>query len=155
MEISAGNDGLSRRGFFLGWGSFLAALFLSVGAGIRFLFPNILYEPESRLEVEGPEDYPLHGAVFYAHSGVYVLKDQKGIYALSAVCTHLGCLLNWVDHKKEFLCPCHGSFFARDGKVKRPPAGKDLAHYKVTLNRRGKIVIDLKSPVDRDFRFAG
>lgn len=146
---------VSRRRFFLmAWGSFIAAVLLSAIASIRFLFPNVLYEPESKVEVEKPEEYPLNGVVFYPEYRFYVLRDEKGIYAMSGVCTHLACLVNWIDSKKEFLCSCHGSVFSKEGKVGKSPAKLDLGHYEVSVNRKGRIVVNLKRPVGRDSRLA-
>ena len=41
-------------------------------------------------------------------------------------CPHAGCMANWSNDKKEFVCPCHGSRFSKDGKVLQGPADKDL-----------------------------
>jgi cytochrome b6-f complex iron-sulfur subunit len=154
-EAQDQNRGISRRRFFLlTWGSFFVAVFLSGIASIRFLFPNVLYEPETRVEVEKPEEYPLNGVVFHPEYRFYILRDEKGIYAMSGICTHLACLVNWIDSKKAFLCSCHGSVFSKNGKVTKPPAKLDLRHYEVSINRKGRIVVNLKKPVDRDFRLA-
>jgi len=146
-------DAISRRRFIhMAWSSFFGAILVSTVASFRYLFPNILYEPESKVEVDRPEDYGLNGVVFYPENGFYILKDSKGIYALSGVCTHLACLITWVDSKKEFLCSCHGSVFTKEGTVLKPPAKHDLKHYKVTINRKGKMVVNLKRTVEQDFR---
>jgi menaquinol-cytochrome c reductase iron-sulfur subunit len=54
---------------------------------------------------------------------VYVVKDGAGqIAVLSAVCTHLGCSLPWVDEQNQFICPCHkGTFDANGNLVSGPP----------------------------------
>jgi Rieske Fe-S protein len=39
------------------------------------------------------------------------------IYALSAACTHMGCLVSWLDSAGSFLCPCHGAQYNADGTV--------------------------------------
>jgi Rieske Fe-S protein len=58
---------------------------------------------------------------------IAVYKDEKGnISARSAVCTHLGCIVNWNSSEKTWDCPCHGSRFAKDGKVLQGPAAKPL-----------------------------
>jgi nitrite reductase/ring-hydroxylating ferredoxin subunit len=46
--------------------------------------------------------------------------------ALSAVCTHLGCVVAWQDQAGEFLCPCHGGRFSADGQVLGGPPPKPL-----------------------------
>src|SRR6266702_5605801 len=46
---------------------------------------------------------------------VYVSKDSKGeLIVLSAVCTHLGCTVPWVEKEKKFICPCNLGVFAPD-----------------------------------------
>lgn len=57
--------------------------------------------------------------------GVY--KDNKGeIHAVSPICTHMGCTVNWNRTEKTWDCPCHGSRYNFDGKVLHGPALKDL-----------------------------
>lgn len=58
---------------------------------------------------------------------VYVSKDQQGrLIVLSAVCTHLGCTVPWVDKEKKFICPCHLGTFAADGKLLGGPPPRDM-----------------------------
>jgi glycine/D-amino acid oxidase-like deaminating enzyme/nitrite reductase/ring-hydroxylating ferredoxin subunit len=56
-----------------------------------------------------------------------VYRDEQGkIYALSPVCTHMGCMVSWNPAEKTWDCPCHGSRYACDGKVIHAPTVKDL-----------------------------
>ena len=56
-----------------------------------------------------------------------VYRDADGrAHALSAVCPHLGCLVQWNDAEKTWDCPCHGSRFDKRGKVVNGPANSDL-----------------------------
>lgn len=56
-----------------------------------------------------------------------VYRDDKGtIHAVSAVCTHMGCIVGWDQAEKTWDCPCHGSRYTLDGKVIHGPASKDL-----------------------------
>lgn len=58
---------------------------------------------------------------------VYITKDAHGhIEALSAVCPHLGCTIQWREAQHEFICPCHGSVFAPDGARLAGPAPRDM-----------------------------
>jgi Rieske Fe-S protein len=59
---------------------------------------------------------------------VAVYRDAKGkLHELSAVCTHLGCIVHWNTLEKTWDCPCHGSRFDKLGKVVNGPANTDLA----------------------------
>jgi glycine/D-amino acid oxidase-like deaminating enzyme/nitrite reductase/ring-hydroxylating ferredoxin subunit len=54
-------------------------------------------------------------------------KDAVGnVHAVSAVCTHMGCLVHWNGAERTWDCPCHGSRFAADGKVLGGPAETPL-----------------------------
>jgi Rieske Fe-S protein len=54
-------------------------------------------------------------------------RDVQGtIHAYSAICPHLGCVLQWNTSEKSFDCPCHGSRFTCEGKVVNGPALTDL-----------------------------
>jgi glycine/D-amino acid oxidase-like deaminating enzyme/nitrite reductase/ring-hydroxylating ferredoxin subunit len=56
-----------------------------------------------------------------------VYRDPQGdLHELSAVCTHLGCLVQWNSGEKSWDCPCHGSRFAVDGAVLHGPANAPL-----------------------------
>ena len=59
---------------------------------------------------------------------VAAYRDDEGkLHAVSAVCTHLGCIVEWNDGERRWDCPCHGSRFDPDGKVLKGPAKKELA----------------------------
>jgi len=56
-----------------------------------------------------------------------VFRDERGqVHVVSAVCTHMGCVLGWNPVDRTWDCPCHGSRFALDGSVVHGPATTDL-----------------------------
>lgn len=68
-------------------------------------------------------------AKFFEYAGssaVLVRKHDGSLVALSAVCTHLGCIVQWEKDKQDFLCPCHGGHYATDGAVTAGPPPKPL-----------------------------
>ena len=82
------------------------------------------------------KDVPPGGAKFIQYHGkaaVIVRNKDGSLTALSAVCTHLGCIVQWDAKKGEFICPCHGGQFSTDGKVLGGPPPKPLEQLKVTV----------------------
>ena len=57
-----------------------------------------------------------------------VHRDDAGsLHVVSAVCTHMQCIVHWNTAERTWDCPCHGSRFTPDGKVLEGPALADLA----------------------------
>lgn len=63
-----------------------------------------------------------------------------GVYAVSLVCTHLGCVVK--QGNDGFQCPCHGSLFDFDGKVLKGPAPSQLPWLKVTSKGESTFIVD-------------
>jgi Rieske Fe-S protein len=60
-------------------------------------------------------------------SKVAVYRDQTGaLHERSAICPHLGCVVQWNTAEKTWDCPCHGSRFDKFGTVINGPANRDL-----------------------------
>jgi len=95
----------------------------------RYLAP--LQKEDSAGKVVIPEqDLATGGAKFFEYAGstaVMVRKQGGDLVALSAVCTHLGCIVQWEKEKQDFLCPCHGGRFSPEGTVVSGPPPKPLA----------------------------
>ncbi|OGU08004.1 MAG: cytochrome B6 [Geobacteraceae bacterium GWC2_58_44] len=109
---------------------FIATLILSL-AGIfslgRFLTPRIR---QKKILLSVPKaELPLHGALVYKEARVAIMREEDAVYALSLVCTHLGCTVNVTP--TELICPCHGSSFDRQGAVLKGPADRQLLRYRV------------------------
>lgn len=135
-----------RRRFLLkaAW-SGIAAFFLgSTAIAGRFFLPRVLFEPPTKFKIGKPSEF-LPGTVdtrFIEKYGVSVVRDEENkIFAIKAVCTHLGCTPNWIDSRNMFKCPCHGSGFLRSGLNVEGPAPRPLDRYKITLDDE-EILID-------------
>ena len=62
---------------------------------------------------------------------VAVYRDPEGgVHEFSAVCRHLGCIVNWNSLEKSWDCPCHGSRYDALGHVTQGPANSDLEEVK-------------------------
>lgn len=71
---------------------------------------------------------------------VFVVRGNRKIYALSSICTHLGCVIDVAGD--GFACGCHGSRYALDGTRLSGPAKRPLVRYGISVNDSDQIVID-------------
>ncbi len=134
---------------------------------LRSLEPDVLYEPPKRFKAGLPESFP-EGATFLEDKRLYIIREQSAFYAISAVCTHLGCTVKLVNlnqpktvpaggrsitESREFHCPCHGSKYYGDGSNYAGPAPRPLAWHRLEVSPDdGQLVVDLGQIVERDFR---
>jgi cytochrome b6-f complex iron-sulfur subunit len=83
-------------------------------------------------------DIPAGGAKFFEYAGksaVLIRRNDGTLAAFSAVCTHLGCVVQWQKEKEQFLCPCHAGVYSSDGAVLAGPPPKPLT--KINLEMAG------------------
>ncbi|HWX55556.1 MAG TPA: ubiquinol-cytochrome c reductase iron-sulfur subunit [Verrucomicrobiae bacterium] len=135
---------LDRRQFFvkLGAGSLAVAGLGGCVFGVQYLAPSVLYEPSPIVNVGKPERYSIDSVTLDPALGIFVVRLQEGFYALSAVCTHLGCLSIWKPEAGVIACPCHGSSFQRDGTVIAGPAPRPLPWLKMWTTDDGSLMVD-------------
>ena len=125
------NHPQSRRNFI----TTLILLIASGGALVRYLIPRSTGKRRV-LATAAVADVPQGGALLFRTERVALMRDESGYYALSLICTHLGCTV--VVAEEGLSCPCHGSRFDRQGKVLKGPADRALDRLKVEL--RGEVV---------------
>ena len=124
---------------------FLYAMLGGIGALIGAASAWPLFRFLSPIDAGGGEtqvvlprnDVPSGKAHFFEYRGkpAVVLQPAPGQFvALSAVCTHLGCVVTWQDQAGEFLCPCHGGRFSAEGQVLGGPPPSPLESLVVELD---------------------
>ena len=133
----------SRRDFLsrFGWFITLATFGGLTGASIRYLWPNVLYEPPEAYRIGGPYDYP-EGVDFIADKRIFVVRHGNLIKVASAVCTHIGCTVRWHAERNRWECPCHGSIFDSNGVRITGPARRPLPWYDVSLTPDGRLFVN-------------
>lgn len=114
----------------------------------RFLMPNVLVEPPSSFKIGPPSDFAPDTVTtkFKAEFGVWIVntlwEGRREIYAISSVCTHLGCTPNWLEGEQKFKCPCHGSGFYINGVNFEGPAPRPLERVGIALGPDGLLEVD-------------
>lgn len=139
-----------RRVFAAGCIGIGAATAGFLAATFRFLVPTVLYEPSRRFHIGSPAEFPAGSVTFLSDRRLYVFNSAEGFFAISSVCTHLGCNVKHIG--QGFECPCHGSRFDENGRVVQGPAPQALAWYALSLSPREQLIVDLDQTVGPEFR---
>lgn len=152
-NVSKKSDETNRREFLkkVALGSVTGAGVLTFAGIVQLTIPRVLNEPASKFKIGFPTDYPLNAYKLIAERNVFVLNQPDGIRALSAICTHLGCIVAYSG--TEFFCPCHGSKFDNLGNVMSGPAPKALEWLQVSASPDGQLVVDLNKKVSINDKF--
>jgi cytochrome b6-f complex iron-sulfur subunit len=138
-SIPAGPE-VSRRGLL----KYVLLGFSALATAAGVLTPIIAYiwpparaaaEAGGRVVVATTADLPVgQGAVFSVQNKpVIVINTEQGVRALSAVCTHLGCIVFWNPERQVIACPCHEAYFSINGAVISGPPPAPLEVYRVQV----------------------
>ncbi len=130
--------------------SFLKAALAFLGAttAASFVYPlfRFLVPPPRQKKVNSlviaKRDVPLGDAkeiVFGGIPAIVVNRPGKGLIALSRVCTHLGCLVQYDQENKRLLCPCHAGVYDLEGNIVSGPPPKPLT--KLPLKVEGETIV--------------
>lgn len=140
----------TRRAFLksmgAGWMGLSVLAGLSVVGLIKFLLPNVLYEPPTNFRVGLPESFP-EGVTPIPGRNVFIVRNGNAFHAISSICTHLRCQVGHV--RNGFQCPCHGSRFDIEGNVLKGAAPRPLDWYEVMLAENGEIRVNTKRKVEQ------
>jgi nitrite reductase/ring-hydroxylating ferredoxin subunit len=139
---------LMPRRDFLGlsavWSALAALVFAGLGMS-RLPKAAVVPVPSRKFRVSLPESLVPGQPFLPAGRSVALFRDAEGVYAISTVCTHLGCIVK--AQADGFSCPCHGSRYAPDGSVVKGPAPKALPWLAVSRVSRGTYIVDESKPV--------
>ncbi len=143
---------MNRRDFLtaVSWGAAAVGAGSVIAALSRFMQPVIQTGAPGPVDVGLPGDYAAGSLTFVEPARAYLGRDDRGFYAILAICTHLGCTPRL--QSGGYACPCHGSRFNRDGAVLNGPASRPLDRALVGRSSDGHLFVDPGRLVDPDFR---
>jgi len=151
-QTSPGPKEVTRREFLseITIGALGIAGLGGVALTYQYFSPNVLFEPSTTFRAGNPDLYPTNSVTFLQDQQVYIVRMGDGFYAVSAVCTHLGCVTQWKPEANMIACPCHGSKFEPSGKKIEGPAPRPLPHFSVTLTADGELLVDKLQVIKAD-----
>lgn len=145
---------ISRRNMLslIGFGGLFSAIGGAIVETIRYLFPRVLYEPPSKFKVGKTVDFSEDTVTFIEDKRLLIIREKNKIFAMSAICTHLGCTVT--QRKDQFFCPCHGSLFDKWGNVLRGPAPRPLDRFHITETENNMLEVNTAVIVSMDYRLS-
>jgi cytochrome b6-f complex iron-sulfur subunit len=139
----AGNNVVKRRTFLdvlLGIG-FVSTAVAFVYPIWRYLTPPAVAEATTTsVDVtKASQMEPNSGQVFKFgdHPAILIRTPDGTFRAFTAVCTHLGCTVQYRSGQSDIWCPCHNGIYDRYGQVVSGPPPRPLEEYKVNLRGQG------------------
>jgi cytochrome b6-f complex iron-sulfur subunit len=142
--------GLSRRAWIKL--SLAAAGVLALAGLRRFLSYEEAPARPTKAVLGAALTYPVNSLTAVPELNCWLARDESGFYALSSVCSHLGCLVQ--PQGEGFSCPCHGSRFTQEGALVNGPALKPLQQVQVGQTADGRLEIDAGVTVAPGVRLA-
>ena len=136
--IDGEGQNISRQDF-LAWllkGGIFLTLAGMILPAITYLLPISSQAPVGwMVDVGMEEDIPIGSGkkMILGGKAILVIHVSSGFKAYSAICTHLGCIVDWDSKKGEIVCPCHAGFFNSDGLVISGPPPRPLSAYGVKV----------------------
>ena len=173
---------ISRRSFLAiaGWVGFTVASLIALYQSLKFVFPNATYEDPPAFKADPPGAYDVPSTTVIIDKRVVINRDPDGFYAISLICTHLGCTPRYFPDATSdlvgagtaiardpdtgqqatkanpvlpgFKCPCHGSRYFRDAVNFFGPAPRPMDRVHLEVAPDGRLLIDRSVIVDRAFR---
>jgi cytochrome b6-f complex iron-sulfur subunit len=144
----------NERRDFLGlaslWSAGVAVMIGMFGA-LRLPVPAVFPESNSRVKLGPRQNFKGTGVVWFPEYRLWVYSEDGELYAISAICTHLGCTVA-AQEGGGFYCPCHGSRFAPTGATIAGPAPRPLNHLALSIAPDGQVVVDQQQEVPPETR---
>jgi cytochrome b6-f complex iron-sulfur subunit len=120
-----------------------------IGGTFAFLWPRRKGPKVETVFIAGKvTDFKVGEVIPSRKERTFILRTEGGFLAISAICTHLHCIVNWNEMLKKFECPCHGAKFNQNGEVLEGPPPRPLDLYKLQIVA-GNVVVDRTSPIER------
>jgi cytochrome b6-f complex iron-sulfur subunit len=163
VSANAQDGGISRREFlYYIWGASIALFTLqSTGLLVWFLIPRfregefggVFWVDVNNLpDVNAPPANFPDGRFWMVSLDSSQPNDRmdraqdepehiRGVAAIYKVCTHLGCIYDWVPSNNRFECPCHGSKYRLDGRRIEAPAPRTLDRFKVSAYAEDRVTL--------------
>ena len=139
----------SRRdvlGLAAAWSAVVAFVMAMLGA-MRLPMPSVFPESNSLVKLGTPDGFAVGSATYFPAYRLWLFRNADGFHAISSVCTHLGCIAVRTQDGL-FDCPCHGSKFDQQGRIRGGPAPKGLVWVELGVSPEGQLTAETLKEVN-------
>ena len=136
----------------VGWGAVTVITMTSLAMFQDFFGTKVLKEPKKQWRVAKLSAFSMPNTVDESFKrtpagseGFWIVNLQPTedkLVAISTICTHLGCIPNWLSGENKFKCPCHGSGYYMNGINFEGPTPRPLERFAVSVDAEGFVVVD-------------
>jgi cytochrome b6-f complex iron-sulfur subunit len=136
----------------VGWGATAFCVATSLAMFQDFFGPKVLKEPKKQWRVAKLSAFSMPNTVDESFKrtpagseGFWIVNLQpteNKLVAISTICTHLGCIPNWLAGENKFKCPCHGSGYYMTGVNFEGPTPRPLERFAINVDADGYVVVD-------------
>ena len=139
-----------RKLIFYAWiGAAAVVMGELIGGTFAFLWPRRKQGKAENVFIAGKvTDFKVGEVIPFRKEKAFIVRTDGGFLAMSAICPHLHCIVNWNEVLKKFECPCHGAKFNPRGEVLEGPPPRPLDLYKLQIVA-GNLVVDKASSIER------
>ena len=135
----------------------IVVLVAAVGVGAYFVVTSTHNEapkePSDLVMAGFPADLAAGDSRYVEAADIYIVNDGEGYFAVSAICTHMGCKVDAKEGEEGFVCDCHGSEFDGEGRVEKAPANKSLEHYAISYDEEVGILVDKEDATSEEAKW--
>jgi cytochrome b6-f complex iron-sulfur subunit len=138
IEVPTGTD-LTRRTFLDTFAVALSASALATGGILGALYaspPHGRAAEADEMDVGSVAEIEAAGSrtFRFGREPCVVVAAGGKFHALSTICSHLGCIVQWVPKSQHLACPCHKATFDLEGNVREGPPPRPLTAYTATVH---------------------
>jgi nitrite reductase/ring-hydroxylating ferredoxin subunit len=135
---------MNRRSFIIQTTGAISLVVLQIRTAGQTTAPS----RETRVDIGSPSDFPANSVTdrFAARDGILVAHQSGRVYAMTSICTHRKGSIELTEGRLQ--CASHGSVFDITGRRVAGPAKDALVRYAISLDSRGKLVVDKSCTFD-------
>ena len=124
--------------------SAISAFAMALLGSLRLPMPSVFPESDARVKLGKPGGFAPGSTTYFPQQRLWLYRGDGGFHALSAVCTHLQCTVQYRSDREQIWCACHNGFFDLAGRNIGGPPPRPLDPFDVAV-RQDEVVVSRRA----------